>query len=329
MKKYLQLIIATISCCFALTGCNSGGSVATNNQKTISHNGNGNSLLIQNGSVATESGLNGLIPLIYHSFTQNGQSASTTCSGTLLDSQTILTAAHCVLNMNDYKPAGQNYTVDNIVATNSLSIILPVNLNQAVDLNKPQQSNWNVYHVASIYVHQQAMNGVTVYGSNGFNINDINQLNDIAILKLDKPVAAQYQFATLATNNPQVGDHEIIAGFGMDKGDGVIGTSEDNGASNVLRYADSIVQSSDTTYLTVGGIVESQTGYTKICDGDSGGPDLLKDNTGKYIITGIHSFNNGSTCGISNTPSTSISIAHYIDWINGGYLTNSIVLKSA
>lgn len=321
MKSKIYLICWTMAA-LALFACNSGGSGTASGTNQDS----AKSPLIQNGSVVTDPNLNAMIPLIYRVFTEDGQQYGSTCTGTLIDSQTVLTAAHCVLDMSGYKPAGQNYTSQNIVPASSVNVILPVNLNTAVDLNKDQQSNWNVYSVAKIYINKSAFNGAEVYGESGFNITNITQLNDLAILKLSQPVDKKYKFATLASTNPQTGQQEVIAGYGVDNGSGVITPAADNGDSNVLRYAISQVNSVDTsgTYIDVGAIINPQIGYTKICQGDSGGPDLIAGNNGSYVITGVHSFGNGSNCGSPNAPSSSVSVAYYNKWIAGGYLTDYI-----
>lgn len=327
MKNIYSTLVALLFSYF-LVGCNSGARYPANQASVDTH---GSAFLIQNGIVVNESALNARIPLIYHSINYNGQAASITCSGTLLDAQTILTAAHCVLDMQDHKAVGENYTESSIVATNSLRVILPVNLTQAVNLNQPEQTNWNVYHVATIYVHKEALNGVAVYGSSGFNIVEKSKLNDIAILKLTTPVADQYQFAKLATSNPALGQSEIIAGFGVNQGNGVVSADHVNGASNVLRMAYASVQKIDASgfYIYVGGNSDQQQGYSKNCDGDSGGPDFIIADNGDYILTGIHSFNDGNVCGVTNLPSASLSVASYQDWIKGGYLQDSLILDSS
>lgn len=320
MEKFRIYVIVGFS--ILLTSCNSGG-VTPYSQSNLT-NSESDTVLIQNGVPVTTQAINAMVPLIY---IQESNGIGEVCSGTLLDPNTILTAAHCVLDLTD-KQSGKAYSRSNIISESSIMVVMPKNLSLAVDINNdsPQTiSDWNIYHISSLFVHNDALLGADI--SNGIlNVSEESQLNDLAILKLTTSVDKQYQFANLATKNPVVGTQEIIVGYGVDNGNGVIVNPVESGNSGILRMAFSKVSSvvASGSYLQVGGIISSSNVYTKTCQGDSGGPDLLTNADGSYTITGVHSFGIGSSCGVSNLPGNSISVAYYNQWISGGYNQNHL-----
>ena len=306
-----------------LTAC--VGNTNSNNSSTNIQNGiTPPATQVQNGSVVTDPAINSRLPLIY---TQLSESSGEICTGSLLDANTVLTAAHCVINMHQ-KAVSINYTNKDINQLGKIMIILPKNLKVAVNINdnsNQTMDDWNVYAPAKIYVHPQAFYGVDIDSSGGLDVIDQSNVNDLAIIKLKTDVASQYQFVQLATTNPTVNTSEIIAGFGVDVGAGVVKKDATLGDSGVLRMANSMVAAvnSDGSYIDVGGRM-GKTGYTKICQGDSGGPDLIANLDLSYTITGVHSYGSGANCGLPTDPSSSVSIAHYQYWISGGYLTNHL-----
>lgn len=315
-------IYGIVSFSIFLTSCNSGGA----NSYTQSNltNSESDTILIQNGVPVTIQAINAMVPLIY---IQESNGTAEVCSGTLLDKNTILTAAHCVLNLVD-KPSGKSYSRSNLISESSIMVVLPKNLSLAVDINNdsPQTiSDWNVYHISSLFVHNDALLGADI-SNGGLDVSNESQLNDLAVLKLTTSVDNQYKFANLATKNPVVDTQEVIAGYGVDNGNGVIVNPVESGNSGILRMAFSQVSSivANGSYLQVGGTIPSSDGYTKTCQGDSGGPDLLTNADGSYTITGVHSFGLGSSCGVSNLPGNSISVAYYNQWISGGYNQNHL-----
>lgn len=85
MKKYITMfIVGTV-----ITGCNLGAHTPSSGVN-LDH-----SLNIQNGLPVNDPVLNSMVPLIY---IMNGDRSSI-CTGTVIEGNRVLTAAHCLLNM--------------------------------------------------------------------------------------------------------------------------------------------------------------------------------------------------------------------------------------
>lgn len=320
LNKFYKSLVVLISST-SLLACNSGASEGNNLGSPNMDS------KVQNGSIVKDPFLNSTVPLIVI-ITPEGNGF---CSGTLIDANTVLTAAHCALDMKT-KALNKSYTEKNVIKPNNLKIILSKDPSQPIDLYGFEMKNLklkdvaDIYSVKDVYVHQYAFRGAKV-AINGFNLTDGSDLNDLAILKLEKEAPNNYGFPKLATKNPNPNTKELIVGYGVNVGDGVKIRDRSEGDSGTLRKADSIFIDSyfDGKLLDVGGFVKrgKKSVYSKICSGDSGGPDFQKIK-GDYVITGVHSFGDGDDCGMPDTPSTSMSVAAYSNWISGGYKTQSI-----
>lgn len=282
--------------------------------------------LIQNGTQVIDPTLNKMVPLIYGTSEGNG---GYICTGTFISSNTILTAAHCVLDMSQ-KNLNVNYSINNIRDAKNIKIILSKDPTKPVNLNdRNGNNNFNIYTASKVYVHPEAFRGVAVI-ADGLDIKSYSEVNDLAIIQLASNLEKDtIEIADISKNNPAKDSEEIIIGYGVDNGPGVIINDPFNGASGVLRQALAKVESFDGNYSIINliGTVSNGTknGYTHICQGDSGGPDLInKNNT--YIIQGVHSFGQGSECGRPNAPGSSINVAAYYNWIKYDYV-NSLLQK--
>lgn len=284
---------------------------------------------VQNGETVVDPVLNSTVPLLLI----NSSRGTSICTGTLLDNNTVLTAAHCVLTF-DKKRSGLEYKKSDVAANNEVTVYLSKNPYQAINLSKVGVSGIsqiaNTYAVDNIYVHKYAFRSADV-GDDGFNLNDGSDLNDLAVLKLKTPVSNLYKFPQLATINPSPNTSALIAGYGVNTGGGVKLPDSSNGNSGTLRKANSffVRSTSNGKLIDIGGNVSSGgiSYYTKICQGDSGGPDFQLIN-GNYVLTGVHSFGDGKNCGGVASPSTSISVAAYNSWISEGYKTLYIGMES-
>ena len=317
MKK----VFIVISCIgLILSGCNSGTNAAT----TPSQNAD---TKIQNGIPVEDQMLNSMVPLIYATqYNEDGKPYGTICTGTVISANKILTAAHCVLDMKK-KPRGQVYSVNNLTNPSSIRIIFNKDKNTPLNLATQNPDNWEIYNVKTTFVHPEAFRGATVLKSGDLKIYDVDQLNDIAILEISNTLnPRKYSSANLpdpATIGITPKTKLTIIGYGIDSGKEVEVSDFFNGASGALRYAVSKIYDIHGSYIYVYGKLDPVLGYTKICQGDSGGADLIKSDN-QYTIIGIHSFGDGRGCGKSGSPSASLNVMHYLDWINDNYLTQHI-----
>ncbi len=315
MKKILLLSYFSVS----LLGCNLGSNDTT--KMAMPPN-----LKIQNGIPVEDRMLNSMVPLIYGThYNKDGKPYGTICTGTVISANKILTAAHCVLDMKE-KPLWQVYNVNNLTNPSSIRIIFNKDKNTPLNL-ATNPNNWEIYNVKTTFVHPEAFRGAAVLKSGGLQISDIDQLNDIAILELSSSLAdSAYSRANLpdpATIGITPKTKLTIIGYGVDSGKEVEVSDLFNGKAGALRYAVSKIYDIQGSYIYVYGKPDPVLGYTKICQGDSGGADLIKSGN-QYTIIGIHSFGHGSGCGIPGSPGASLNILHYMDWINENYLINHL-----
>lgn len=281
---------------------------------------------VQNGKISTNKYLNSVVPLLFSISPDGGTGI---CSGTLLDANTVLTAAHCVLDMKN-KLSGKAYKAKNIIDKDSSFIFLSKDSSKAVSIGenyKDLSKTADGYLIDKIYVHKYAYRGVKVLKNGNLNIVDANDINDLAIIKLSRPASNSVLFPILATNNPKPNTKAVIAGYGVNVGDGVKVKDPLDGDSGTLRVADSYFTYSEPSgkLIAVGGMVKKgkKSYYTKICQGDSGGPDFMKKKN-VYVLTGVHSFGFGDECGIADREAVSMSIAAYYSWITSDYIQQSI-----
>ena len=215
-----------------------------------------------------------------------------TCGGTLIDKTTVLTAGHCILNKFEFSYRNVDYSFptwsNDLYPTNGSMYKLYFGL-QDIDEMSYMNSDY-VMNASRVIRHE--------------NYSEDHQLNDIALLKLSKPVVLnQYvQVACLPTNRssmyPPLNESVYAIGWGL--------TSEnDFEISDELRnvkltnYNGSmcddvlpLVSKNWTTEICAG----EYNGGKDTCQGDSGGPLYYLDiinNKAKYVLVGITSYGDG------------------------------------
>lgn len=203
------------------------------------------------------------------------------CGGTIVDTNTVLTAAHCIQRAQS--------------ASNPVTMYVVAGQHDMTTVSNHQQ----IREVKEFIVPKGIMNA-TKNGSFGPPIDVTLPYNDMAILKLDSPL--KYTDFVGRACLPETGDKVdvgttcFVSGWGKaNKKDDL--TSHKQIPSLKLRYADVKISSlnGETCFgrcdnICVGKQGEDQcTGARGSCQGDSGGPlicEVKKDNIRKAVLFG-------------------------------------------
>ncbi|RNA12513.1 chymotrypsin-like protease CTRL-1 [Brachionus plicatilis] len=196
------------------------------------------------------------------------------CGGTLIYSQYVITAAHCV-----YKK-------------NRLSYVIVVG-----------EGDQKIYYLSDLIFHPE--------------FNDTEIFNDIAVLKLNKPVDHVETICLPDANFTQVFGKELVL-IGRGSTSGKKKDLPKNLLQTILtvKNNDSICSTSNTIYCAI-----SFDGSSNACYGDSGSPLMYYTNE-RWYIYGLTSYVivSSEKC-LPYYPSYYTAVPSYLDWIGSAIAT--------
>lgn len=262
------------------------------------------------------------------------------CGGSLISDQYILTVAHCVEMYTKKAPNNNDNEGENSDRRAAVSEI-----DKKRQMLKVRLSEWDTQRTDEFLPHED------------FNVAEIiihpefqtrNLWNDIALLKLDRPVVFRPGIDTiclpkqsLAKNRSSSDDERscMATGWGKD-------AYRSGQHSNILKEVQLRIVSKEEceqslrktrlgirfklhkTFLCGGGEPASDT-----CTGDGGGPLVCSrassvkrndddlDNFGRYELAGLVSW--GVSCGLQGVPGIYVDVGQYLDWIYNNSNINS------
>ncbi|KAG8201572.1 hypothetical protein JTE90_011243 [Oedothorax gibbosus] len=209
------------------------------------------------------------------------------CGGSLIDSLHILTAAHCLSDRRGYK-------------YNARQIVVRLGENHLLhsDGNGMQE-----FSVTSLRPHPQ-------FQRNGF-------YNDIGLVKLARPVKFSDYIQPVClpssrSSKSMVGKMATVVGWGA-MSYGSRGTGSMQQVSMPIwdnKDCDSRYYQPITGNFVCAGYNE---GGKDACQGDSGSPLMVPNNSREWTVVGIVSF--GTKCASPGYPGVYTRVSEYIDWI--------------
>ncbi len=183
------------------------------------------------------------------------------CSGTLIDKQIVLTAAHCI---EDHAKKN-NMTVDQFIKQIRIGFGLPV-------VDSLKNKNIKIIRAEKAIVHEQYV--VDQIPSSG-------EFYDIALIKLASPSPKNFKPVRLAESKDlYVGGAIVVAGYG------VIDRQEQ--PTTTLKMVNLEVGNTEQSKTQFSYDTNKNIGFSS---GDSGGPAYVENQDGGYSVLGIVSWN--------------------------------------
>jgi hypothetical protein len=178
------------------------------------------------------------------------------------------------------------------------------------------------YNVSGYDAGQQKRTGAKVIFNSGFKFTpQTGAINDIAMIKLDRPIAFNDQIRPVCLPASgeaiPIGKNCVIAGWGR-----VNSLTQDT--ATILQQLSVPVQTPQqcsqgwgSTYnqnmMVCAGSLKGDSGT---CQGDSGGTLACQQTDGSWTVYGAVSFGVAGTCLSAGMPSIFTRVSSYVDWIH-------------
>ena len=200
------------------------------------------------------------------------------CGGTLVDSKTIISAAHCF----------GEFSEGTYVTAGSISI----GSGHVVKIEKALSNPYKPFNRTTLE-------------------------NDIVLLKLEREIPFKEDFiqpACLPETNFKPSNETTcyVSGWGKSNNNDLNDLQDDPNKPLVLRWAKVPVIEECEKYI--GAIICASDESRGACYGDSGGPLVCLGEDNSFVIAGVVS-NAGGGCADPKHPTFHTSITHHLDWI--------------